>query len=74
LVVWNNLFQNSLFSAGKNNIMLDFNLSEEQKMFVETTRSFVEKDMMPHEEYLETKDILPTELGILLKACIMLLK
>ena len=47
--------------------MLDFNLSEEQKMFVETTRSFVEKDMMPHEEYLETKDILPTELGIFLK-------
>ena len=47
--------------------MLDFNLSDEQQMLVEMTRSFVEKDMMPHEEILETKDILPSELGIVLK-------
>ena len=47
--------------------MLDFNLSEEQKMLVEMTRSFVEKDMMPHEEILENKDILPSDLAVVLK-------
>ena len=47
--------------------MLDFNLSDEQKMLVEMTRSFVEKDMMPHEEILETKDILPSDLAVVLK-------
>ena len=47
--------------------MLNFNLSDEQKMLVEMTRSFVEKDMMPHEEILETKDNLPSELAVVLK-------
>ena len=47
--------------------MLDFNLSDEQKMLVEMTKSFVEKDMMPHEEILETKDILPPDLAASLK-------
>ena len=47
--------------------MLDFNLSDEQKMLVEMTKSFVEKDMMPHEEILETKDILPSDLAAALK-------
>ena len=47
--------------------MLDFNLSDEQKMLVEMTKSFVEKDMMPHEEILETKGILPSDLAVVLK-------
>ena len=47
--------------------MLDFNLSDEQKMLVEMTRSFVEKDMMPHEGILETKGILPSDLAVVLK-------
>jgi len=47
--------------------MLDFKLSDEQQMLVEMTRSFVEKDMIPHEEILETKDILPSDLAASLK-------
>ena len=47
--------------------MLDFKLSDEQQMLVGMTRSFVEKDMMPHEEILETKDILPSDLAASLK-------
>ncbi len=47
--------------------MLDFNLSDEQKMLVEMTKSFVEKDMMPHEGILETKGILPSDLAVVLK-------
>ena len=35
--------------------MLDFKLSDEQQMLVEMTRSFVEKDMIPHEEILRPK-------------------
>ena len=48
--------------------MLDFNLSDEQQMLVEMTRSFVEKDMIPYEKILETKDILPTDLSATLTA------
>ena len=33
--------------------MIDFSLSEEQNLLVEMTRSFVEKEMIPHEEELE---------------------
>ena len=47
--------------------MLDFRSSDEQQMLVEMTRSFVEKDMIPHEEILETKDILPSDLAASLK-------
>ena len=47
--------------------MLDFKLSDEQQMLVGMTRNFVEKDMMPHEEILETKDILPSDLASSLK-------
>ena len=47
--------------------MLDFKLSDEQQMLVGMTRSFVEKDMMPHEEILETKDFLPSDLAATLK-------
>ena len=47
--------------------MLDFKLSDEQQMLVKMTRSFVEKDMMPHEEILETKDVLPSDLAASLK-------
>ena len=50
--------------------MLDFNLSDEQKMLVEMTKSFVEKDMMPHEEILESKGILPSDLAVVLKKMI----
>ena len=47
--------------------MLDFKLSDEQQMLLEMTRSFVEKDMIPYEEILETKDILPPDLAASLK-------
>ena len=47
--------------------MIDFSLSEEQKLLVEMTRSFVEKEMIPHEEELERSNHLPSELAELLK-------
>ena len=47
--------------------MIDFSLSEEQKLLVEMTRSFVEKEMIPHEEELERSSHLPSELAESLK-------
>ncbi len=47
--------------------MLNFSLSDEQQMLVEMTRSFVEKEMMPHEAILESTDDLPPELASSLK-------
>jgi len=32
---------------------MDFGLSEEQQMIVETTRSFVTKELYPHEQEIE---------------------
>ena len=42
--------------------MIEFSLTEEQQMLVDTTRAFVEKELMPHEETLERTDETPREL------------
>ena len=47
--------------------MIDFSLTEEQKLLVEMTRIFVEKDMVPHEEELEQNHLLSPELAESLK-------
>ena len=47
--------------------MIDFSLTDEQKMLVEMTHDFVEKEMLPHEETLERTDALPPELAATLK-------
>ena len=47
--------------------MIDFSLTDEQKMLVEMTHDFVEKEMLPHEETLERTDALPPELAASLK-------
>lgn len=41
---------------------MDFGLTEEQKMIVETTRSFVENELYPHEQMVERSGKLPLEL------------
>ncbi|MDE0793226.1 MAG: acyl-CoA/acyl-ACP dehydrogenase [SAR324 cluster bacterium] len=46
---------------------MDFSLTDEQRMLVEMTHDFVEKEMLPHEETLERTDALPPELGAILK-------
>jgi acyl-CoA dehydrogenase len=47
--------------------LIDFELSEEQALLVETTRAFVEREMMPHEETLERTGRTPPELAADLK-------
>ena len=47
--------------------MIDFSLTDEQKMFVETTHNFVEKEMIPYEDTLEKTDLLPKDLAKSLK-------
>jgi len=47
--------------------MIDFSLTDEQRMLIEMTHDFVEKEMLPHEETLERTDALPPELGAILK-------
>jgi acyl-CoA dehydrogenase len=41
---------------------MDFGLSEEQAMIVETTRAFVETELYPHEQAVERSGVLPLEL------------
>ena len=41
---------------------MDFGLTEEQKMIVETTRAFVETELYPHEQAVERANHLPLEL------------
>ena len=41
---------------------MDFSLNEEQKMIIETTRSFVENELYPHEEEIERTGVLRQEL------------
>ena len=40
-----------------------FGLTEEQEMIVETVRSFVEKEIYPHENLVESKGFVPTEIA-----------
>ena len=41
---------------------MDFGLSQEQQMIVDTTRTFVEKELYPHEDMVERTGHLPLEL------------
>ncbi|WP_309663187.1 acyl-CoA dehydrogenase family protein [Tabrizicola sp.] len=41
---------------------MDFGLSEEQQMIVDTTRAFVEAELYPHEAMVERTGVLPLEL------------
>lgn len=47
---------------------MDFALTEEQKLIVETTRSFVENELYPHEAEIERTGVLRQELAAELKA------
>ena len=42
---------------------MEFGLSDEQEMIVSTVRSFVEKEIYPHEEMVERTGSVPRELG-----------
>lgn len=46
---------------------MDFSLNEEQNLIVETVRSFVEKEMYPHEDEIERTGVVPVELGAQIK-------
>jgi alkylation response protein AidB-like acyl-CoA dehydrogenase len=41
---------------------MDFGLTDEQRMIVETTRAFVEAELLPHEDRVEREGVLPMEL------------
>ena len=41
---------------------MEFDLTEEQKLLIKTTKSFVKNELLPHEELLEKTDNLPKEL------------
>ena len=41
---------------------MEFNLTEEQKLLIKTTKSFVENELLPHENLLEITNNLPKEL------------
>ena len=47
---------------------MDFSLTEEQQMVVKTTRSFVEKELYPHEAEVESSGVLRDELYREIKA------
>ncbi len=47
--------------------MIDFELTGEQRLLVDTTREFVAREMMPHEETLERSGRTPPELAASLK-------
>ncbi len=42
---------------------MDFTLTEEQRLIVDTVRAFVEKELYPHEEEVERLDEVPRELA-----------
>jgi acyl-CoA dehydrogenase len=42
---------------------MNFELSDEQQMIVDTVRSFVENELYPHEEEVERTGVVPKELG-----------
>lgn len=42
---------------------MDFSLSEEQQLIVDTVRRFVETEIYPHEDAIERSGIVPKELG-----------
>lgn len=46
---------------------MEFGLSDEQEMIVSTVRSFVEKEIYPHEEMVDRTGSVPRELGEVIK-------
>ena len=42
---------------------MDFALTDEQQLIVDTVRTFVEKELYPHEEEVERTGVVPKELG-----------
>ena len=42
---------------------MDFALSEEQQMIVDTVRSFVETEIYPYEAEVDRTGVVPAELG-----------
>ena len=42
---------------------MNFELTDEQQMIVDTVRTFVENEIYPHEEEVERTGVVPTELG-----------
>jgi acyl-CoA dehydrogenase len=47
---------------------VDFTLSEEQRLIVDTVRAFVEKELYPHEDEVERLDDVPAELAAQIRA------
>jgi len=41
---------------------MDFNLNDEQKLIIKTTKSFVENELYPHESFIEKNGYLPKDL------------
>ena len=50
---------------------MDFGLTNEQQMVVDTVRDFVERELYPHEETVEKKGRVPPELGEAIKRKVM---
>jgi acyl-CoA dehydrogenase len=48
---------------GREGAAMDFALSDEQQMIVETVRSFVEREIYPHEAEVERAGVVPPELA-----------
>ena len=42
---------------------MNFELTDEQQMIVDTVRTFVENELYPHEEEVERTGTVPKELG-----------
>src|SRR5690606_4575337 len=61
-------YNNGYIKPGTAKPMIDFEPGEEQQMLVDTTRAFVERELMPHEETLERTGRLPPELAAQMKA------
>ena len=43
---------------------MDFQLSDEQTLIVDTVRNFLEKEIYPHEKLVEETGVVPKELGV----------
>ena len=43
---------------------MDFNLSDEQTLIVDTVRNFLEKEIYPHEKMVEETGVVPKELAV----------
>ena len=42
--------------------MIDFTLSDEQSLIVETVRDFVRRELMPHDDMIEKLGYVPDEM------------